>query len=139
MPPKQDPDLVRLLNFEVHGWAADLPVLGQQVYRELLLLSLTRPVARPQLATREDRLEDPALRAAYALAKLEELPIPLPICEACGDPTHSWCDFCRAGALCLESDRVDFACPDCYQRLGRAEIREVARFQRAFGQRPPGI
>lgn len=77
--------------------------------------ALERPVARPHLARREDRLQCSSLRAAYSLYIWEEQKkyntMILPACEHCGQPTGAWCDGCEidyrkkwANAICRACD-----------------------------------
>ena len=56
------------------------------------------PLARPQLATRQERLERSELRLGFAWALQNEqhtqgIPV-LPPCSWCGHPTGGYCDLC---------------------------------------------
>ena len=67
------------------------------------------PVARPWLASREERIQRTELRRAYAWyiqgqQKKHGLPL-YPPCTECGHPTGNWCDFCTIlppRAVCSE-------------------------------------
>jgi len=87
----------------------------------LLSVSLRRPIARIQLATRIARIKCVMLRAAYTLyiwswQKLARLPLTC-ACTFCGLPTGRWCDsplftgegFCGK-AVCTECDSFYHGC-----------------------------
>ena len=91
-------------------------------------LALDRPVARPHLATREDRIECQSLRAAYALYVWNEQKKAcvaiLPACDHCGLPTGCFCDRCEernrpwANPICSDCDE-DFHYKYCKTCLPR--------------------
>ena len=75
-------------------------------------MSLPRrwPLARPELATRSERLERTELRLGFAWAiqkkqHLRGVPV-LPPCTWCGQPAGGFCDFCT----CVTKSAV---CSDC--------------------------
>jgi hypothetical protein len=79
-----------------------------------------RPVARPQLAMRADRLQDPALRAAFALWRLSSAPRCLEPCQLCGMPTACFCEGCWVRtprqppvAICTQCDQEERVCHAC--------------------------
>ena len=82
------------------------------------------PLARPLLASREERMQRLELRCGYAWAIQREQQIEgllvLPPCTWCGMPTGGWCDFCTrdsAKAVCSQCGGTDAAalasCRDC--------------------------
>ena len=70
------------------------------------------PIARPQLASMQERLERPELRLAFAWAiqtrqHRQGIPV-LPPCSWCGFLTGGYCDFCtNATALCSTCGGAD--------------------------------
>jgi len=87
-------------------------VMGNRV----ITLPKQWPLARPQLATREERLQRAELRLAFAWALQREqhanqLPV-LPPCSWCGLPTGGWCDFC-SNAICTDCEEIVAACRRC--------------------------
>lgn len=83
-----------------------------------------RPYARPLLAPRESRLADPGVRAAFALARIEQIyergGFLAPPCAYCGEPTGGFCDHdsccegpeSRAAPVCTTcDDEFDGMCP----------------------------
>jgi hypothetical protein len=89
-----------------------------------MTLPLQWPLARPQLATWEERLERSELRLGYAwiIQKKQHaqgLPV-LPPCSWCGLPTGGYCDLCTktiANAVCSACGGTDSdvlaACRPC--------------------------
>ena len=112
----------------------------------LMLVAATRPVARPQLSARMERVSCPALRAhyiqwvpQYSLAQdvwvlLAQGPSPMDLlgwCSQCGTLTGSWCDGCeeqaraRWSALCSMCDRDFGECTRCGSTVeDTVEMRE---------------
>ena len=88
------------------------------------------PLARPQLATREERLERNELRLGFAWVIQKDqhkhgVPV-LPPCSWCGQPTEGYCDFCDqtpATAVCSSCGGTDakvrVACRRCEFLLDR--------------------
>ena len=75
------------------------------------------PIARPQLATLEERLQRPELRQAFTWyiqrrAGLHGVQV-LPGCTWCGLPTGMFCDFCK-----VQPARA--VCSDCCGQRGLA-------------------
>ena len=94
------------------GYPRPCDAMGNAVYvmgNALAVLPTDWPVARPGLASRDDRIQRVELRRAYAwyIQKQQEsdgLPL-LPPCTWCGQPTGMWCDLCTvspARAICSE-------------------------------------
>ena len=77
-------------------------------------LASARPVARAWLISMDDRREDPALCAAFALyARSHVENYILPDCRQCGKLTGAWIDCCGAPACndcCFFFKEV---CPAC--------------------------
>ena len=83
------------------------------------------PLARPQEATREARLQRVELRLGFAWAIQQEqhdlgLPV-LPPCTWCGLPTGEYCDLCvkkianPVCSACGDTDLdIEAACRQCY-------------------------
>ena len=77
----------------------EMEVLYMWSEGELQHASLPKwPVARPQLASLQERIERPELRQAYAWyinwLQKEADKLPTPACTWCGLPTGMFCDFC---------------------------------------------
>ena len=97
------------------------------------------PVARPQLATFQERMRRPELRQAYTwymqqLQQSRDLPI-LPGCTWCGAPTGMFCDYCEerpAKAVCTTccSELDDDICRGCSDD-GNDRDGEVLRWDNA--------
>ena len=120
MPTKQKHGRMRME--VVHVWEEGIPQTP---------LPDRWPIARPQLAAYEDRLQRPELRQAFTWyiqlqQKERKLPL-LPGCTWCGAPTGMFCDFCEvrpARAVCNDcSDKMDNGiidvCRICMDDLGR--------------------
>ena len=79
------------------------------------------PIARPQLAAYEDRLQRPELRQAftwYIQRQQRERGLPvLPGCTWCGLPTGMFCDLCK-----VQPARA--VCSDC---CGKMDGRDICR------------
>ena len=75
-----------------------------------------RPIARPHLISREDRLTDRYLWTVYAIEMRRERSRKrwsyLPPCLACATMTGNWCDHCQQ-ALCTQCERERVRCPGC--------------------------
>lgn len=109
--------------------ATDVAVLGQ--------LAARRPTARIHLAPRGERLQDPQLRAAYALKGLEAATAHVQACHRCGQCTASWREACEPdvalgrapAAICTACDADRLVCFSCMAK-GRSWEAARAAYQR---------
>lgn len=100
-------------------------------------LASSRPTARLHLASREDRLHDPSLRAAFSLWSLKVAPRHLQPCQRCGLATACWCEACEALALpnlppvaiCTHCDSEHLICETC-ERSGMTWTAAREAYQR---------
>ena len=73
--------------------------MDEDTVRRLRSLALSRPIARIHLASREDRIDDPALQAAWAIHRIQDvngsyIPAYPFMCSWCGDMTSKICCGC---------------------------------------------
>ena len=81
-------------------------------------LAALRPTARLHLAPRGERLQDPHLRAAFAIWGLERAPAHTQPCQRCGLCTASWREACEPAlthgqppvAICTACDADKLVC-----------------------------
>ena len=99
------------------------------LYQNLLSLALCRPSARIHLAAHSDRVEDPALGAAWSLHQLFVLGNTGNICSWCGDLTWVVCKSCQLSmGKAIGYDRVVMGvghCNTCFA-AGIRECRECS-------------
>ena len=90
------------------------------------LLATQRPVARAEMAAREDRIQCVHLRPAYTVAiwreqKKHKHPL-TPGCTWCGLPTGNWCEKCDIAeirpmrAVCTRCEEIESMCRPCSER-----------------------
>ena len=110
------------------GAATPRAQLSDVLGNPLVTLPTEWPLARPTLASRDERIKRVELRRAYAWAiqSLQEFhgANVLPPCTWCGMPTGGWCDFCIAHfakAVCSDCGGTDAtilaACRNCTAEL----------------------
>ena len=108
------------------AWEAFVPSLHDldepyvHGFRRLLRLSRLIPCARVVMATREARIRNGRLRAAYALGRLFAFPLGHQPCEWCGLPTARRCGTCdrdRPGDVCIDCAFVFLGCTACWRRF----------------------
>ncbi|MCS5701171.1 MAG: hypothetical protein NZ847_00840, partial [Acidobacteria bacterium] len=115
-------------------------IFGQPIRR----FPINWPLARPQLTTREERIERPELRQGYTayiqnVQAVRGLPV-LPPCTWCGMPTGGWCDFCTGqgprGSICSACGGTDAntlaRCYDCTRRRAQSHGYDVADHRREY-------
>ena len=92
-----------------------------------------RPIARPHLLSREDRLTDRYLWTVYAIEMRRERSRKawayFPPCLACATMTGSWCDHCDQ-SLCTQCEREEVRCPGCIPWRGAREHALAAQIAR---------
>ena len=109
---------------------------GKVATRSLVLAALYAPnprvVAHPAMITRQSRMEDKSLWAAFALYQrhraLQRGRAFWPPCMVCARQTGCWCDHCEM-PMCTSCDGTA-VCPVCFPAHRDAETK--AAYERAL-------